>query len=242
LIRQAHTYLAGALSGTALIAVATIAFVLLVSAQAIRDWPLGGLGFAGGDSAEVSEESAGKADPAPASRIAAGDVADSPKSDDDGPFTAAGNDASRPSPAGPAGGSPPGTDVSSPSPAPDTPVSSSPGAGSNGGGGPIQSGSGSSPGSTGNGSGGNRGGAIPLPGGSGGGPAGVPSSPSGTVAGVVDDTVAGADTATGGAVGDTGVTQVAEGVVDGAVGPESTVGQTVDKAAETVGGLLGGNR
>ncbi len=48
MIRQAHTYLAGAVSGTALIAVAIVAFVLLVSAQAIRDWPLGGLGFAGG--------------------------------------------------------------------------------------------------------------------------------------------------------------------------------------------------
>ena len=44
MIRQAHTYLAGAVSGTALIAVAVVVFVLLVSLQALRDWPLAGLG------------------------------------------------------------------------------------------------------------------------------------------------------------------------------------------------------
>ena len=35
MIRQAHTYLAGAVSGTALIAVAVVAFVMLVSLQAL---------------------------------------------------------------------------------------------------------------------------------------------------------------------------------------------------------------
>ena len=43
MVRQAHTYLVGAVSGTALIAAAVVAFVLLVSAQAFRDWPLPGL-------------------------------------------------------------------------------------------------------------------------------------------------------------------------------------------------------
>ncbi len=56
----------------------------------------------------------------------------------------------------------------------------------------------------------------------------------------MNDTVAGVDTATGGAVSGTGVTDVTEDVVEGTVGPESTVGQTVDKSAETVGGLLPG--
>ena len=53
MIRQAHTYLAGAVSGTALIAAAVVAFVLLVSLQALRDWPLAGIG-GGGDTSAVS--------------------------------------------------------------------------------------------------------------------------------------------------------------------------------------------
>ena len=43
MIRQAHTYLAGAVSGTVLIAVAVAVFVVLVSVQAARDWPFAGL-------------------------------------------------------------------------------------------------------------------------------------------------------------------------------------------------------
>ncbi len=42
MIRQAHTYLVGAVSGTALIAAAVATFVMLVSLQALRDWPLAG--------------------------------------------------------------------------------------------------------------------------------------------------------------------------------------------------------
>ena len=47
MIRQAHTYLAGAVSGTVLIAVAVVGFVMLVSVQTVKDWPLAGL--VGGD-------------------------------------------------------------------------------------------------------------------------------------------------------------------------------------------------
>jgi hypothetical protein len=43
-------------------------------------------------------------------------------------------------------------------------------------------------------------------------------------------------------IGSTGVTEVTEKVVNEAAGPESTVGHTVDEAAKTVGGLLGGNK
>ncbi|MGB7588505.1 MAG: hypothetical protein WBM00_07335 [Solirubrobacterales bacterium] len=40
MIRQARTYLTGAVSATALIAAAVVAFVLLVSLQALESWPL----------------------------------------------------------------------------------------------------------------------------------------------------------------------------------------------------------
>src|SRR6478672_6740751 len=53
MIRQAHTYLAGALSGAALIAAAVVVFVALVSVQAVRDWPLSGL-VSGYDPGSVS--------------------------------------------------------------------------------------------------------------------------------------------------------------------------------------------
>jgi hypothetical protein len=62
------------------------------------------------------------------------------------------------------------------------------------------------------------------------------------VTGAVNNTVSGVDQTLGGTLGDTGVTKVTEEVVNGVAGPESTVGETVDKVAETVGGLLGGKR
>lgn len=243
MIRQAHTYLAGAVSGTALIAVAIVAFVLLVSTQAIRDWPLGGLGFAGGDPADVSPQDTGVADLVRASPRGSADAHTPAKANDAGGAGSAGDDPRQGSGAL-AGGSVPGaTNTSSPSP--DTPVSNRPGGGSNGGGsgsggGDAPAGSASNPASGGGGSGG---GGESQPGGSvGGGGGGPTSSPSETITGTVNDTVAGVDTVTGGAVGGTGVTDVTESVVEGTVGPESTVGQTVDKAAETVGGVLGAGR
>src|SRR5258708_37517396 len=50
--RQARNYLAGAVSGTALIGMAMVAFVMLVSLQTLRSWPLAGIG--GGDSGSSS--------------------------------------------------------------------------------------------------------------------------------------------------------------------------------------------
>ena len=44
MIRQAHTYMAGAMSGATLIAIAIAAFVLLVSAQVFKSWPIPDLG------------------------------------------------------------------------------------------------------------------------------------------------------------------------------------------------------
>jgi hypothetical protein len=62
----------------------------------------------------------------------------------------------------------------------------------------------------------------------------------------VNQTVNGVDEATGGVLGGTGVTQATEEVVNGVAGPDSTVGQTVDKTVEkvkdTVGGLLDGDK
>ena len=43
MIRHSQSYLFGAISGTAVIAAAVVVFVLLVSAQALRDWPIGDL-------------------------------------------------------------------------------------------------------------------------------------------------------------------------------------------------------
>src|SRR4029079_2962639 len=43
MIRQARSYLLGAMSGASLIAVAVVAFVLLVSAQVFEDFPIRGL-------------------------------------------------------------------------------------------------------------------------------------------------------------------------------------------------------
>jgi len=67
-------------------------------------------------------------------------------------------------------------------------------------------------------------------------------TPSGRVAGTVNDTVSEVDGAVGGALSDAGVTQATEGAVNEVAGPGSAVGQTVDGAAETAGGLLDGSR
>ena len=54
MIRQAHTYLAGAVSGTVLIAIAVAIFVMLVSVQAAKDWPLADM--VGGDDGPASAD------------------------------------------------------------------------------------------------------------------------------------------------------------------------------------------
>jgi hypothetical protein len=50
------------------------------------------------------------------------------------------------------------------------------------------------------------------------------------VTGAVNDTVDGVDGVVGGSLGETGVPEVTEKVVDGVAGSESTVGKTVDEA------------
>ena len=61
MVQQARTYLAGAVSATVVVAIAVVAFVVLVSLQALQDWPLARLGGADEESATISN-----ARPAPA--------------------------------------------------------------------------------------------------------------------------------------------------------------------------------
>jgi len=72
--------------------------------------------------------------------------------------------------------------------------------------------------------------------------AGGGQSASGAITNTVNKTVSGVDEATGGVIGNTGVTEATEKVVEGVAGPETPVGKTVDGVAKTVGGLLGGDR
>ena len=53
--------------------------------------------------------------------------------------------------------------------------------------------------------------------------------------GAGSDVVSGADGATGGAVGESGVGQVVEDTVEGVAGPESAVGGTVDQTVKGAG-------
>jgi len=217
-IRQAHSYLAGAVSGTALIASAIVAFVVLVSLQAVRDWPLANLG--GGDTSGVSN-----ARPVNSAQGAAGTAAGgaagsrgrgaaAAKGNGGGPTSHPRRDSAA------LGNAPSSGEGGSANGAP-----ASPGGGTAGGA-PAAAGS-TSPGSGGTGGGGGGGG-------------GSGSSTSGAVTGAVNDTVSGADAATGGALGNAGVTGATEEIVNGVAGPESTPGKTVDKATETIGGLPGG--
>jgi hypothetical protein len=233
MVRQAHTYLAGAVSGTALIAAAVVAFVLLVSLQALRDWPLAGIAGGGDGSAVSSGRPA--AGPGAASAAAAGAgaaVVPSPGAGANGNARGLGGraDESRQQLGA-------GTVGPPPSPASDSPAGKAPASNPADGGGAASPTTQSTPSSSGGGGGGGNGGPVSLPGtgGSGGGT-------SDAVAGAVNNTVSGVDQTLGGALGDTGVTKASEEVVSGVAGPESTVGGIVDKVGETVDGLLPGKR
>jgi hypothetical protein len=227
------------MGGATLIAVAIAVFVVLVSAQVFRDWPIAALGDSGNESAAVSDgQAAGGSNPVPSAdtNVTAG-VTNSAGSrrqrarDGSGgatpPVAAAGLGSTAPDGAetggsgGEAGGRGGGSGSAG---SPQSPSSSSP-SGSSGGGG-----------DSGGGGGGGSGGG----GGTAGGGKGSTSSPSGQVTETVNDTVSKVDEAAlGGALGDSGVTGATEEVVNGVAGPESVVGKVVDGATETVGGLLG---
>ncbi len=94
MIHQARSYLTGAVLATTLIVVAIVAFMLIVSAQALRDWPTAGIG-GGNDSISVS--AAQRISPAKRADSDAGRSA--PDAADSGPSLAA-----TPAPAVPATG------------------------------------------------------------------------------------------------------------------------------------------
>lgn len=206
MIRQAHSYMAGAVSGAALIATAIVIFVVLVAAQVFKDWPVPNLGLEAGDDASVSISPGHPvAQPGGAGPAAAGVPAGA---------TGAGGRAAQP----------PGTLTQASGG--DSEAPTSPSGNSNQGSGAASAPVAAADASTGSGSPSSEGG-------------GNSSSPSATITGTVNDTASQVDhSALGGDLHDSGVTDVTQGVVNGVAGPNSAVGQTVDKAAGTVGGLL----
>jgi hypothetical protein len=223
MIRQTRTYLVGAMSGATLIAIAIAAFVVLVSAQVFSDWPLSTLRGSGPESSVSNARATAGGDEAAASAAVAASAgtagADAPGNGKDavvdGNRQSTGVDsAAAPlapaSEGGPGGGS--GESGSGSDPVATTPSDSG---GESGGSGSRSSSGGGSSSST------------------------TTSSPSRTVGEAVNNTVSGVDqTVTGGNLQGSGVTPVVEGVVDGVAGPESTVGEVVDKTVEAVGGIL----
>jgi hypothetical protein len=250
-IRQAHTYLVGAVGGATLIALAIVVFAVLVSAQVFRDWPIAALGD-GGDEGAVS---AAREAPGGSVRVADAAVdihatrgsaagpgalkrqrARKDSAGDPGSLAAAGGglgttDGQGATETGEAGsgvereaGTPTatGSPQSPSSPAPSGNTGTS---------------------SSGGGSGGNGGGTGTAGGGGSGTGSGTASSPTGQVTETVNNTVTQVDEAAlGGTLGNNGVTGVTEGVVNGVAGPESVVGKVVDETVGAVGGLLGGGK
>jgi hypothetical protein len=214
MIRQAHTYLVSAMSGATLIAIAIAAFVLLVSAQVFRDWPVAALG-SGDDSASVSKAEPVGPTPAAAAGATAGPGASA--------ATTAGGGGNGKSAGG--GGS--------------TPTAAPEGGGAGGG----EAAGGGGPGGSGNGSPASPAPSTTdtSAGGGGGGSGSTTTSTSGKVTETVNGTVNQVDeTATGGALNEAGVTPVTEGVVNGVAGTETPVGKVVDETAGAVGGVLPG--
>jgi hypothetical protein len=239
MIRQAHTYLVSAMSGATLIAIAIVVFVLLVSAQVFRDFPLAGLTGGGDEQPHISDARAAaapavapaKASPAaPVARRSTGSQAAGKDNAAAQPTASAGDLATTGAPASPGesvageGGGPSGANQGTEGAPASSPAASSPGSDASSSGGSSSSSGGGSGSSGGSGSG-----------------SGSASTPSAKVTETVNNTVNQVDeTVTGGALEKTGVTGVTEGVVNGVVGPESVVGKAVDETVKTVGGLLGG--
>jgi hypothetical protein len=235
MIRQAQTYMVGAMSGATLIAIAIAVFVMLVvSAQVFHSWPIAALGDSGSGKVEVSDaraaesaKSAATATAAAANRTATPARAGSKRGRHDAGRAPGTNEAAAADPVETPGTQPssPGESGNQPSSSnPTGPSSSAPAAGGN-----QSSGSSSSSGNSGSSSSGGSG--------------SRPPSTSQTVTETVNSTVNTVDEAAlGGTLKNTGVSGVTEEVVNGVAGPESAVGKVVDETVKTVGGLLGGNR
>src|SRR3954452_772321 len=205
MIRQARTYLVGAMSGASLIAVAIAVFVLLVSTQVFGDWPVAEL-LGGGDQPSVSNaRETGAPAPAGAGRgeaeggakgVGGAEGGGSEGGSGGGPAGLAGGEPGAPAGAEEGGGGEGGAD-------------------GGGGGGSAPVGSGGSSGDSGGASGGGNG----SGGGGGGGTA--TSAPSQKVTGAVSETGTQVDEGvTGGAREEPGATDTAEEAVNGVAGPE----------------------
>jgi hypothetical protein len=288
MIRQAHTYLVGALSGVVVIGIAIAAFVVLVSAQVFHDLPIPALSSSdqkavsqgkalpgspgravantGGVATGASPSQAlADATPAPAGRTGANESQPranrqandpTPTRQGTGPAEAvetapttttpsSGGDEGSSSSGGKTGGSknpqPSSGTKSQPTSTPGSVSGNNPGSssGTSGGSGPGNGTTTTTSGSS---------GGAPSTGTSGGGTTTVPpvapvttAKPSETVTETVNGTVGTVDESLGGTLTETGVTKVTEEVVEGAVGPESVVGKTVDGVGEVVGGVAGGS-
>lgn len=213
MIRQAHSYLAGAISGTALIAMAVVACVVLVSAQAFKDWPIPGL--ASGGQEEVSIETA---KPAPAGSAPAASATQVPN---------AGSTAGTQGPAGGSGSSQSTAIAEQESPGVPAPSGQGGSTKPDSGGGSSPAPSSPSPNST--------AGAGSQPGQS----KTETRSPSAAATETVDEVVEQVDGAVGGALEETGVPQATRGITNGLAGPTSPAGRLLDDTATTVEGLLG---
>lgn len=234
MIRQAHTYLAGAVSGSALVGAAVVAFVLLVSLQALKDWPLAGIG-GGGESAVSSGQ------PAQGGTVAGGAAAAAAVAGSAAPGGAAGQSGQGARGGQIAGAQRGSQPTATTSPLAGSPASQAPIPAAGGGGDGASAPSAVSSPSAGGGSDGGGSGSPPAKAG-GGASGGGDQSTSGAATGAVNDTVSGVDQTLGGGLSETGVTKVTEEVVNGVAGPESPVGETLDKTVEAVGGLVGGGR
>jgi hypothetical protein len=232
MIRQAQTYLVSAMSGATLIAIAIVGFVLLVSVQVFRDWPIAALGGNDGphisDSRAISTPSAASTATAFQTESAA---AQAPSRKAPGPGSGgAGATQTQVSEGGQAPSAGP-TATTNPVDSPEA------GAGNQGSQAPSTSPASQSPAN----SGGNTGSASS--GGNSGSGSDTAATPTAKLTETVNETVNQVDeTVTGGALGKTGVTEATEGVVNGVAGPESPVGKVVDGTVETVTGLLGGKK
>jgi hypothetical protein len=231
MIRQAQTYLVSAMSGATLIAIAIVGFVLLVSVQVFRDWPIAALG--GNDGPHISDSRAISTPPA-ATATTASQTANAA-------VRAPGRNAT-----GPGSGGAAQTQVSEGGQAPSagpTATTSPVGSPETGSDGNQGSQPGSSPATQSPSKSGGSGTGSASSGGNSGSGSNTSATPTAKLTETVNETVNQADeTATGGALGKTGVTEATEGVVNGVVGPESPVGKVVDGTVETVTGLLGGKK
>jgi hypothetical protein len=265
MIRQAHTYLVGALSGVVVIGIAIAAFVVLVSAQVFHDLPIPALSSSDQKPPAVSQ---GKALSSPDHRAVAttGGVSIGTTQPD---HTTANANAAGGGQAGANNSQSSANHQATPTPtqdatAPAEVVETSSGNGtgnqgssSNGGNAGSHNSQPSTSHQPSSSNGGSGGGTTTSTSGSTGGGAATGTSgptttsppptpvttakPSEAITESVNGAVGTVDDATGGALSESGVTPVVEEAVNGVAGPESVVGKTVDGVGEVVGGLVGGS-